>query len=764
MAKLSHPNVVAVYDVGSVGDEVFLAMELVDGGTLADWARERRPWREVLAVMRRAGEGLAAAHAAGIVHRDFKPENVLVGRDGRVRVTDFGLARAVGGSPGARRERRRGRRVEPDGGAHADRHARGDSGLHAAGGARRAGRRRAIRRLQLLRHALRAPVRRAPVRRGDARRARREHRGGACPAASDGRARPQVAAPRGAARSRCAPREQAPEHARAARRAGGILGAHPSARARARGAGRRRVRRRCLDPGEPPRRAGRRRRPGADGRSAPHRRDRSAGAAVGGSGGAPRLRARPSGDARRNVRRIRLRARRRAGSLAGSSAPALRDARVLAATDRGPRAPRQGRRGAFDPRRARPRRPARRAGVDAERSGGLGRVRPAGRRGAGALPDGRRDRVLRGIRAHARRRSPRGRRPPRSRDPAGPRVRRRVPARGGRARVLRRRRGRSRRCRRMRRARPRGDALPDGARVPGRGGGKLRPRRGGRAQDQGARSDLRHGLRDARRRRVCARQAAGRRARAAPRERGADAFDGATPRRRDTRVRARRALGGFRRSAEAGRGDRRGGRRVAGSSPASAPGHPRGRGVARGGFTSGRSAGRPRLPAPRGRVGAGARNPTTSRSCATRAPSSGPQSAREALSRRRSWRTAATRGSEAGSRGCRRATAPTSGCTVTPGPYGSARTPRRRSPGSPSSVACRDSRLSRSATPSWGGRSSWPDGSPTPSRCSVGRRDRASPWVSRSITRSPSCCCARRWPRRPIPRRGRRHATRAASS
>jgi serine/threonine-protein kinase len=98
MAQLSHPNVITIYDVGTVGDGVFLAMELVDGGTLRGWLRgSRHPWREVVAMCRRAAEGLAAAHAAGIVHRDFKPDNVLVGRDGRVRVTDFGLARSAGG-------------------------------------------------------------------------------------------------------------------------------------------------------------------------------------------------------------------------------------------------------------------------------------------------------------------------------------------------------------------------------------------------------------------------------------------------------------------------------------------------------------------------------------------------------------------------------------------------------------------------------------------------------------------------------------------
>lgn len=96
-ARLTHPNVVRIYDVGSVGDRVFVAMELIDGVDLAAWSRaEPRPWREALHVFREAGRGLAAAHAAGLVHRDFKPGNVLVAGDGRVLVVDFGLARDVG--------------------------------------------------------------------------------------------------------------------------------------------------------------------------------------------------------------------------------------------------------------------------------------------------------------------------------------------------------------------------------------------------------------------------------------------------------------------------------------------------------------------------------------------------------------------------------------------------------------------------------------------------------------------------------------------
>ena len=94
LARLSHPAVIAVYEVGTFEDKVYVAMEFVDGGTLKQWQGElNRPWREVLETYTVAGRGLAAAHAAGIVHRDFKPDNVLVRKDGAVRVVDFGLAR-----------------------------------------------------------------------------------------------------------------------------------------------------------------------------------------------------------------------------------------------------------------------------------------------------------------------------------------------------------------------------------------------------------------------------------------------------------------------------------------------------------------------------------------------------------------------------------------------------------------------------------------------------------------------------------------------
>ena len=99
IARLSHPNVVVVHDAGAIGDEthgsrVYLAMEFIDGQTLATWlAAAPRSWREICEVFAAAGKGLLAAHEAGLVHRDFKPQNVMVGRDGTVRVADFGLAR-----------------------------------------------------------------------------------------------------------------------------------------------------------------------------------------------------------------------------------------------------------------------------------------------------------------------------------------------------------------------------------------------------------------------------------------------------------------------------------------------------------------------------------------------------------------------------------------------------------------------------------------------------------------------------------------------
>lgn len=96
MARLDHVNVVSVHDVGEFSGGVYVAMEFIDGETLASkLARERPAWKEVLELFTEAASGLAAAHRKGLVHRDFKPDNVMVGQDGRVRVMDFGLAREV---------------------------------------------------------------------------------------------------------------------------------------------------------------------------------------------------------------------------------------------------------------------------------------------------------------------------------------------------------------------------------------------------------------------------------------------------------------------------------------------------------------------------------------------------------------------------------------------------------------------------------------------------------------------------------------------
>jgi serine/threonine protein kinase len=97
MARLTHPNVVTVHEVGSVGGRDYIAMELIDGVTLDEWlAQAKRSEREIINAMLAAGRGLAAAHAAGLVHRDFKPRNVLRHKDGRIVVTDFGLVVGVG--------------------------------------------------------------------------------------------------------------------------------------------------------------------------------------------------------------------------------------------------------------------------------------------------------------------------------------------------------------------------------------------------------------------------------------------------------------------------------------------------------------------------------------------------------------------------------------------------------------------------------------------------------------------------------------------
>lgn len=94
IAKLSHPNVVGIFDVGVNDDRVVLAMEYLGGGTLRDWiAAKKPPWREILKMFIEVGNGLSAAHTEGLIHRDFKPDNVLLDRNGVPKVVDFGLVR-----------------------------------------------------------------------------------------------------------------------------------------------------------------------------------------------------------------------------------------------------------------------------------------------------------------------------------------------------------------------------------------------------------------------------------------------------------------------------------------------------------------------------------------------------------------------------------------------------------------------------------------------------------------------------------------------
>lgn len=97
MARLSHPNVRAVYEVGAIAGQVYIAMELVNGVSAREYLRARpRSLDEILALYLQAGQGLRAAHEAGLLHRDVKPDNILVSSEGRVRITDFGLARSDG--------------------------------------------------------------------------------------------------------------------------------------------------------------------------------------------------------------------------------------------------------------------------------------------------------------------------------------------------------------------------------------------------------------------------------------------------------------------------------------------------------------------------------------------------------------------------------------------------------------------------------------------------------------------------------------------
>ncbi len=96
IARVSHPNVISVFDVGTVDNAVYVAMELIDGQTLREWLAPERSAAAILEVFTAAGQGLVAAHRQGLIHRDFKPDNVMVDREGRTKVLDFGLARATG--------------------------------------------------------------------------------------------------------------------------------------------------------------------------------------------------------------------------------------------------------------------------------------------------------------------------------------------------------------------------------------------------------------------------------------------------------------------------------------------------------------------------------------------------------------------------------------------------------------------------------------------------------------------------------------------
>ena len=100
MARLSHPNVVPVYDVGEATGRTFLTMEFVAGRPLDRWLDEPRDWRAIAALFAAVAAGLGAAHDAGVIHRDVKPSNILVGDDGRPRVADFGVARDQPSLPG----------------------------------------------------------------------------------------------------------------------------------------------------------------------------------------------------------------------------------------------------------------------------------------------------------------------------------------------------------------------------------------------------------------------------------------------------------------------------------------------------------------------------------------------------------------------------------------------------------------------------------------------------------------------------------------
>ena len=161
LARVSAPNVVHVYEVGEFAGQLFIVMEFVNGTTLTRWqAAPGRNWKEILRMYCAAGQGLHEAHTAGLVHRDFKPDNVLLGPDDRPRVADFGLARMQSDGQGRgnnavtavyRTVQVARRRNSGSGVTDAGRHGAGNAALHVAGAAPGRPRRQPQRSVQLLR-------------------------------------------------------------------------------------------------------------------------------------------------------------------------------------------------------------------------------------------------------------------------------------------------------------------------------------------------------------------------------------------------------------------------------------------------------------------------------------------------------------------------------------------------------------------------------------------------------------------------------------